>query len=125
MELNAFAFIFAAVVLEVLGQVSFKLGTLSIAKHAAEQSTREYLYRTLGNTWIRIGILAYMCVILFGVAALTLAPLSVVFPLLSLGYCGVAIAGRLFLGERLGRRNQAAIALITIGAAMVSWSSTH
>jgi uncharacterized membrane protein len=28
----------------------------------------------------------------------------------------------LFLGERLDTRNQAGIALITIGAAMVSWS---
>jgi uncharacterized membrane protein len=62
---------------------------------------------------------------LFGVAALSLAPLSIVFPLFSLSYCGVAIAGRLFLGEKLEIRAQAGIMLITLGAAMVSWSSAR
>ncbi len=117
----AFA-IAVAIGLEVLGQISFKRGASSINQLAGAASAGEYLYRMLGNSWIRLGMTAYIVEILFAVAALTLAPLSVVFPLLSLSYCGVAIAGRLFLGERLDTRNQAAIALITIGAALVSWS---
>jgi undecaprenyl phosphate-alpha-L-ara4N flippase subunit ArnE len=122
MGLTAALVIVVAIGLEVLGQISFKQGASSINELAGTRNIGEYLYHILGNSWIRVGIIAYVIEILFAVAALTLAPLSVVFPLLSLSYCGVAIAGRLFLGERLAVRNQAAIALITIGAALVSWS---
>ena len=122
MGLTAALVIAFAIGLEVLGQVSFKVGASSIDELSGTRSAGAYLYRMLGNSWIRVGVIAYGIEILFAVAALTLAPLSVVFPLLSLSYCGVAIAGRLFLGEKLDARNQAAIALIAIGAAMVSWS---
>ena len=115
----------AAIALEVAGQLSFKQGTLSVALQSTTQDAGEYLYRIIGDSWIRIGILAYLLEMLFGVAALSLAPLSVVFPLLSLSYCGVAIAGSLFLGEKLEIRARAGIVLITLGAAMVSWSSAR
>jgi undecaprenyl phosphate-alpha-L-ara4N flippase subunit ArnE len=117
--------IVTAIGLEVLGQLSFKQGTISVTQGFATQNAGEYLSRIVSNFWIRIGILAYLVEMLFAVAALSLAPLSVVFPLLSLSYCGVAIASSLFLGERLERQTQAGIALITLGAAMVAWSSAH
>ena len=108
-----------------MAQLSFKKGTLSATQRSDGQGIVKYLYHIIGNVWIRVGIIACVLEILFGVAALTLAPLSVVFPLLSLSYCGVAIAGSMFLGERLEVRTQTAIALITLGAAMVSWSSAR
>jgi undecaprenyl phosphate-alpha-L-ara4N flippase subunit ArnE len=117
--------IVAAIGLEVVGQLSFKQGTLSVTRQSTTQDAAEYLYRIIGDSWIRIGILAYLLEMLFGVAALSLAPLSVVFPLLSLSYCGVAIGGSLFLGEKLEIRARAGIVLITLGAAMVSWSSAR
>ncbi|HXX85997.1 MAG TPA: hypothetical protein VEN29_18715 [Casimicrobiaceae bacterium] len=123
MEVQAIVFIFMAVGLEVFGQTSFKLGTLSVTKNSRRQSTWGYLRCIADSIWIRVGILAYALEILCAVTALTLAPLSAVFPMLSLSYCGVALAGRAFLGETLAPRSQAGIALITIGAAMVSWSS--
>ena len=117
--------IVTAIGLEVLGQLSFKQGTISVTQRSATQNAGEYLSRIIGDFWIRIGILAYLVEMLFAVAALSLAPLSVVFPLLSLSYCGVAIASSLFLGEKLERQTQAGIALITVGAAMVAWSSAR
>lgn len=125
MGFTTFVLIAAAIGLEVLAQLSFKQGTSSVTRQSTSRNAGEYLYRIIGNRWIRIGILAYAFEIQFGVAALTLAPLSVVFPLLSLSYCGVAIAGNLFLGEKLEVRSQAGIVLITLGAAMVSWSSAR
>jgi len=125
MGLTTSLVIVAAISLEVLGQLSFKQGTLSVTQQSTTQDAGEYLYRIIGDSWVRIGILAYLVEMLFGVAALSLAPLSVVFPLLSLSYCGVAIAGSLFLGEKLEIQAQAGIVLITIGAALVSWSSAR
>lgn len=125
MGLTTSLVIVAAIGLEVLGQLSFKQGTLSVTQRSTTQDAGEYLYQIIGDFWIRIGILAYLLEMLFGVAALSLAPLSVVFPLLSLSYCGVAIAGSLFLREKLEIRAQAGIVLITLGAGMVSWSSAR
>ena len=125
MGLTGFLAIFAAVSLEVLAQLSFKRGTLVVTGQSATQSVSEYLFHIIGDSWIRIGIVAYLFEMLFAVAAFTLAPLSVVFPLLSLSYCGVAIAGSLFLGEKMEARTRAGIVLITLGAAMVSWSSAR
>lgn len=125
MGLTASFVIVVAIGLEVLAQLSFKQGTLSVIRQSASQSTGDYLYRIMGESWIRIGIVAYVFEMLFAVAALSLAPLSVVFPLLSLSYCGVAIGGSVFLGERLESRTQIGIVLITLGAAIVSWSSAR
>jgi drug/metabolite transporter (DMT)-like permease len=125
MGLTTALVIVAAIGLEVLGQLSFKQGTILVTQRFATQNAGEYLLRVIGDFWIRIGILAYVIEMLFAVAALSLAPLSVVFPLFSLSYCGVAIASSLLLGERLERQTKAGIAFITLGAAMVAWSSAH
>jgi len=117
--------IVTAIGLEVLGQLSFKQGTISVTQRSATQNSGEYLLRIIGDFWIRIGIVVYLVEMLFTVAALSLAPLSVVFPLLSLSYCGVAIASNVFFDESLDRQAQAGIALITIGAALVAWSSAR
>ena len=123
MELQAFVLVVMAIGLETFGQTSFKLGTSSIVADSERQTAAEYLRLVLGSSWVRVGILAYVLEILCAVSALALAPLSVVFPLLSLSYCGVAVAGWVFLGETLPTRSKAAIVLITTGAAMISWSS--
>ena len=125
MWLTTSVIIVAAIGLEVLGQLSFKQGTSSVARRSATQNSGEYLWRIIGDAWIRVGILAYVLEMLFAFAALSLAPLSVVFPLLSLSYCGVAMVSSLFLGEKLDHRMQTGIALITLGAAMVAWSSSR
>jgi drug/metabolite transporter (DMT)-like permease len=125
MGLAAFLAIIAAVGLEVLGQLCFKRGTSSVEMGLTEDGILTYWGAILGNAWVVAGIGAYAVEIVVGVAALTLAPLSVVFPLLSLSYCGVAVGSHVFLGERLGARSIVAILLITLGAVLVSWPKTH
>jgi multidrug transporter EmrE-like cation transporter len=120
MPLSAFILICIAIGLEVVAQTSFKRGALSTAKLPQERGVGEYLGRIARNNWILVGILAYALEVPLCVAALTLAPLSVVFPMLSLSYCGVALAGWLFFGERLILRQQVAILMITVGAGLVS-----
>jgi undecaprenyl phosphate-alpha-L-ara4N flippase subunit ArnE len=121
MDLSAFLIILAAVALEVFGQLSFKRGASTVALAADRKGLLAYCSGILGNTWILVGIGAYAFEIVVGLAALCLAPLSVVFPLLSLSYCGVAAGSHLLLGERLGVHGIIAICLITLGAVLVSW----
>jgi drug/metabolite transporter (DMT)-like permease len=121
---NALALVAAAVVFEVIGQLSFKIGVVSIVS-ANEARAFRFLTQAVGNPWVAAGVLAYTVEILLGVAALSIAPLSVVFPLLSLSYCGVALTSHRFLGERLARRQVAGILLITVGTALLYWSATR
>lgn len=121
MGLTALLVIIAAVGLEVLGQLCFKLGTSSVAHALAGPGILAYWGAILSNTWVLVGVGAYAVEIVVGLAALCLAPLSVVFPLLSLSYCGVAVGSHLLLGERLRSRSVVAILLITLGAILVSW----
>ena len=120
MGLAAFVIIIIAVGLEIVGQVCFKRGASSVGAVFAAQSIPAYWVAILGNAWVLTGLSAYAVEIVVGIAALSLAPLSVVYPLLNLSYCGVALASHLFFGERLGAQGVVAILLITLGAALVS-----
>ena len=105
MSLAAFLVIVAAIALETLGQLCFKRGISFVA--LAGQSILAYWGAILGNAWILIGLGAYAVEIVVGLAALSLAPLSV--------------GSHLFLGEKLRAQSAVAILLITLGAVLVSW----
>ena len=122
MGLPAFSIIIAAVGLEVLGQLAFKRGVAGIVRASGHQAAFRYWRDMLLNPWIQLGIATHALELVLWVAALSLAPLSIAFPLASLAYCGVAIGGHCWLGERLSGRGRVAIVLITLGAALVSWS---
>jgi undecaprenyl phosphate-alpha-L-ara4N flippase subunit ArnE len=54
-------------------------------------------------------------------AALTLAPLSVAFPFMALSYCGVVLASRTVLHERVSARRWFATLAVAGGVALVCW----
>jgi undecaprenyl phosphate-alpha-L-ara4N flippase subunit ArnE len=121
MELTAFSLILTGVVFEVLGQLAFKRGAAGVVRVSGEQGVLRY-WRDLGlDRWIQLGVAVHVVALLFWVAALSFVPLSIAFPLASLSYCGAAIGAHYWLGEKIGRHSIAAIALITIGAALVCW----
>jgi len=121
MERTAFAVIMAAVVLEVLGQLAFKRGSTGAVRASQDASVLRYWRNLLREAWIQLGVAAHVAGLLFWIAALNLAPLSIAFSLGSLSYCGVAIAGHYWLGEKIDHRAVVAIAMITTGAALVGW----
>jgi drug/metabolite transporter (DMT)-like permease len=120
MGLDALLVIITAVALEVLGQLCFKRGTSSVDMAIGGPGVLSYWGAMLANAWVLAGVVAYAVEIVVVLAALSLAPLSVVFPMLSLSYCGVALGSHLLLGEKLGAKTVAAIVLITLGAILVS-----
>lgn len=115
---TAFPAIFGAIALEILGQVAFKRGAARAA--SGEEGAVAYWRRMIRDGWVRAGIVLYAGELLLWIAALRVASLSIAFPLMALSYCGVAIAGHFWLGERLGRRGRIAIVLITAGAILVT-----
>jgi undecaprenyl phosphate-alpha-L-ara4N flippase subunit ArnE len=119
MTVASYCVILTAVLFEALGQISFKrAASRSPANGAAP--IRDFWIAVFRNGWTYVGVAAYGIELLLWIAALRLAPLAVAFPLLSLSYCVVAIASRLFLHETISRRNAIGIALITVGVVCVA-----
>jgi drug/metabolite transporter (DMT)-like permease len=121
MALTGFLLIMAAVVLEVLGQVAFKRGATAIERASGHQRVLRYWLALALDPWVQLGVAIHVVELLLWIAALNFIPLSIAFPLASLSFCGVAIGGHFWLGEKIGRRSVAAIAMITLGAALVCW----
>jgi len=69
------------------------------------------------------GMACYAASICVWLAALTKAPVSTAYPMLSLGYVVVAGVSVLTLGETLSPAKMLGIALICVGVALVSRSS--
>lgn len=69
------------------------------------------------------GMLCYAASVCVWVAALSKAPVSTAYPMLSLGYVVVAGVSVLWLGETLSSAKVLGIALICVGVVLVSRSS--
>ena len=122
MTLAALGLLLAAILLEVLGQICFKLGTPRASRIRSGRGY-EVLHSGYLNRWIGLGLTAYVLELALWLAVLSTSQLSQAFPLLALSYCGVAIASRLIFKELLRPSMVVGIGLITFGAAMVLWSS--
>jgi multidrug transporter EmrE-like cation transporter len=66
------------------------------------------------------GMVCYAVSVCVWIAALSRAPVSTAYPMLSLGYVVVACAAALFLGESLTAGKMVGIALICAGVILVS-----
>ena len=71
-----------------------------------------------------VGMACYGASLCVWLGALSRAPVSVAYPMLSIGYVIVAFASVLWLGETLSAGKVLGIALICAGVVMVSRSST-
>jgi multidrug transporter EmrE-like cation transporter len=70
-----------------------------------------------------VGMFCYGASLCVWLAALSRAPVSIAYPMLSIGYVIVAFASMLWLGETLSPAKMLGIALICVGVVLVSRSS--
>ncbi|MCW5748222.1 MAG: EamA family transporter [Alphaproteobacteria bacterium] len=107
------------VLLDVVGQLLFKIG---LSRLPAPMPSGWRFFAAIGaSPAVIAGVAAYTVEAVLWLAVLQHAPLSLVFPLASLSYCGVVLAGRLVLGETVSRRRWLGAAVVTAGVAIVSW----
>lgn len=107
------------VILDVVGQTLFKLG---LDRNEDGLAGWAFWAAVAGNPWIFAGIASYAVEAVCWMFVLGHAPLSAVGPMAALSYVAAIVAGRLFLGERAGRRRWLAAGLITLGAGLVGAS---
>jgi drug/metabolite transporter (DMT)-like permease len=124
MNAGTAALIAATLFLDVFGQLGFKLGLNRIGDQNASAASAAFWLRLFGEPWLLAGIGAYAVEFFLWLAVLSRVELSIAFPLASLSYCGVLLASRVVLGERISRRRWSGCGLITIGAALVCAGAT-
>jgi undecaprenyl phosphate-alpha-L-ara4N flippase subunit ArnE len=117
-----FGLLLGTVLCDVCGQVCFKLGV----GHDKTGETRRpgiagFLRELIGSPWVVAGLLIYVVEFTLWFAALSLTPLSVAFPFMALSYCGVVLASRFILGERVSKRRWLGTLAVAAGVALVCW----
>ena len=116
-----YALLLGTVLCDVCGQVCFKLGVGHEAGPEPFAGIRGFLLGLVRSPWIVAGMLVYVVEFVIWFAALSLTPLSVAFPFMALSYCGVVLASRFILGERVSRRRWLGTFAVAAGVALVCW----
>jgi multidrug transporter EmrE-like cation transporter len=112
------------VLLDVVGQVCFKLGVGHDDGSASSRAGRRpgvsgFLHSLIGSHWIVAGVVIYIAEFIVWFAALTQAPLSLAYPFNALAYCGVVLASRYVLHEKVSLQRWFGTFAIAAGVALV------
>ena len=121
MTLSAFALILTGVLLNAAAQLFLKAGTNTLG--VVSFSTGEWLSQAARvglNPHIIGGMLCYAFSLVAWVMALSRVPVSIAYPMLSIGYIVTAIAAYFLFGESLGLSRWLGIAFIIIGVWLIS-----
>jgi undecaprenyl phosphate-alpha-L-ara4N flippase subunit ArnE len=121
----ALALLFGTVLCDVGGQVCFKLGVGHETEPMPMQGVPSFLTGLIASPWIVAGVLIYVVEFTLWFAALSMTKLSTAFPFMALSYCGVVVASRFVLGERVSRRRWLATFAVAFGVALVCWPDWH
>ena len=125
MSLVTWILILSGVGLNAAAQLVLKVATRPLAQftqfNVATLSASIVLLAKSPPFWV--GMACYGASLCVWLAALAKAPVSIAYPMLSLGYVVVAAASVLWLGETLSPGKVFGIALICAGVVLVSRSS--
>jgi drug/metabolite transporter (DMT)-like permease len=121
MSLTAFSFLFAGVVLNATAQLLLKAGTNVIGVIASEDWPRQFGRAAL-EPHIAAGLGCYVVSVAVWIVGLSRVPVSVAYPMLSLGYIVNAIAAHYLLGESVSAARWLGIGFIVVGVWLVARS---
>lgn len=107
---------------DIAAHLCFKHGAGLVARPRLGPAVLGFIAEAARQPVIWLGLTVATIELIIWLQILSQAPLSVVFPIISLNYCGVLIVSRFVLGERVAPRRWAATMLITAGVVMVGLS---
>jgi drug/metabolite transporter (DMT)-like permease len=118
-----FLIIIGGVLLNALAQLLLKVGTSSLgALFPVGERHLSELMRIVLQPYIFSGLICYVVSVSMWIAALSKVPVSVAYPMLSIGYVVNAIAAYYLLNEELGLQKLVGIGIIIIGVFIVARS---
>lgn len=122
--MSLFAPALGSVLLVIVAQVLLKVGTAALdqADRDTLRHPLRFLLRAIRVPAITVGLSLYVLSAGLWIFALSLAPLSLVYPLLGLSYVGVTLAAVVFLRERFAPVQWLGLVTIVVGVMMVAAS---
>ncbi len=121
--MNAFSFllVLTGVVLNALAQSLLKHGTNRLgAVDFALPAMFDIGWRVLRDWPFLLGFACYGVSLVVWIAALTRVPVTVAYPMLSIGYIINALIARYWLGETMALSGWLGIAFICLGVTMIA-----
>jgi multidrug transporter EmrE-like cation transporter len=116
-----YSFIFAGVVLNALGQLLLKAGTNAVGRFEfVADNIVPVATRIASQPYIMAGVFCYGVSLIVWLMGLSRIPVSVAYPLLSLGYVINAVAAWYLFGETLNAARMAGIGLIVTGVFFIA-----
>lgn len=125
MSLTVVLLVAFSIVLDVIGQLCFKLGLDRLPELEGGFRLKAFWGQVFNAPLLWAGIGAYVVEFFIWLEALSRAPLSLVFPAAALAYCGVVLAGKVVLGETVSRRRWLGTLVITAGVMLVAISGAQ
>jgi multidrug transporter EmrE-like cation transporter len=123
MTATAFALILTGVMLNAAAQLLLKAGVQTTGQIGLGAAQLWGSLRALAfEPYILSGLACYAVSVVVWVLALSRVPVSVAYPLLSMGYIVTAIAAWQLFGEQLGTTRVVGIAVIIVGVVLVTRS---
>jgi multidrug transporter EmrE-like cation transporter len=121
MTWQSFGLILTGVLLNAAAQIFLKAGTntLGVVSFSADAWFSQAL-RIGFNPHIVGGMLCYAFSLVVWIMALSRVPVSIAYPMLSIGYVVSAVAAYFLFGETLGVARWAGIGFIIVGVYLVS-----
>ncbi|HTH93757.1 MAG TPA: SMR family transporter [Rhodocyclaceae bacterium] len=123
MSAVSFALILTGVLLNAAAQLCLKAGTTAIGQFSF---TLENLIpigmRIAFQPWIIGGLSCYVVSVVVWILALSRVPVSVAYPMLSIGYIVNAFIAHFWFGEALATQKLLGIGFIIVGVVMVARS---
>jgi len=113
-----------ALVLEAVGVVFLSAGLKEIGelKSVTASEIGRIVLRGLSNAKVLLGVALETVFFIFLLVLLKRNDVSLIWPLTSLGFVLTALSARFILHEQVTTARWVGVALIVIGAALVSWS---
>ena len=123
MSIAFFTLILVSVSLNAFAQVALRKAMLVAAPMPPIDQPVVLVMHLLGNIYLWGGMTCYALSIGLWLVVLSKAPVSIAYPMLSMGYIIAAVAGVLFLGESVNLVRAGGIALICLGVVFVARSA--
>lgn len=118
-----FCMVLAGVLLNAGAQLALKAGTNQIgAFNFSVENIVPIGWKIATNPYIFLGLSCYVVSVVVWILALSRVPVSIAYPMLSIGYVLAAFIGWQFMGESIGAQKLTGIGFILVGVYLVARS---
>lgn len=123
MSFTAFSLLLTGVLLNAAAQLFLKAGTLRIGEFAfSAENVFPIGWKLATQPFIVAGVGCYVISLVVWILGLSRVPVSIAYPMLSIGYIVSAIAAWYLFGESLTAQKMVGIGFIVIGVYLVAKS---